>query len=886
MKPYQQDSQLVARELQTHIENGLSSEHVQKRLVQYGLNMLPDKQADSWFSIFIRQFQSPLIYILLLAAVLIFFVGEDKLDAFIISGVLFFNAILGAVQEGRAQNILESLKRFIKTTTTVIRDGQEQIIDDTHLVPGDIIVLQDGNKVPADARLIESTALQVDEAMLTGESEAVFKDSGVLSGELPVYEQKNMVFKGTYIVSGFGKALVVATGQQTEIGKIHKTIQEIDADMPLKKEVDRLAHMILLFILVICVLLFGIGLFAGISLKELLVTLIALFICVVPEGLPVVLTLALVTGVYRMAKRNVLVKRMQGVEGLGRVDTLIIDKTGTLTRNELMVSQIATEQGLYQITGVGYFKEGAILKDAQPVDVKTHQDADLEQAFLASALLSQAQLRYDADQKTFEVKGDPTNAAMGICAQKAGYKKEALEQEYEIVFEIPFDSRWKYHAIFVQKDHEGRVYVIGSPEIICAQAEASQICVSQVFDEMLQKGLRVLAIATKQFDLDLFEVTEEKKLAVASGIVESGLRVVALAGLNDAIRPDVLHSIAQARKGGIKIIMATGDHLKTALYVARETGIFTSRDEVINGPDLDGMSQAELQEKILTTTVFARVTPLQKLAIIRALHKHHRLVGMTGDGVNDAPALVAADLGIAMGTGTEVAKQAADIILLDDSFTNIVRGIEQGRHIFYTLRRVILYFFATNFGEILVVLFALVLNIPLPITAAQILWLNLVTDGFLDMALTMEPQEKGLLQQQWIQKARLVNTGLIVKMIYMAIPMGIGSLYVFSLYYQQNLAYARSVTLLTMAMFQWFNAWNCRSETKSVFQSGLFSNYWLLIAIVGVFLLQILLIYAPFMHVIFDTVPLQLSDWVLVFGVSSSLFIIEEIRKLIVRKMG
>lgn len=880
MKPYRKEINLVAGEFHTHRESGLSSLDAKKILDEHGLNSLPDKKSDSWFLIFIRQFQSPLIYILLCAAFLIFLLGEDKLDAFIISGVLFFNAILGAAQEGRAQNILDSLKRFIRTTTIVIRDGKEYILDDTLIVPGDIIILQAGNKVPADARLIEASTLSLDESILTGESEAILKTTEALSSDLPIYKQNNMVFKGTYVVSGIGKALVTATGQQTEIGTIHKMVQEIDTDMPLKKEVDRLANVVLLFILVICLGLFGIGLFSGIEIRELIVTLIALFICVVPEGLPVVLTLALVTGVYRMARQNVLIKRMQGVEGLGRVDTLIVDKTGTLTSNELMVSHLVTAHSSYLVTGMGYTQEGAILKEDQPVDVINCQDIDLKYACLASALFSSSPLSYNQELKTFEIKGDPTNAALSICAQKAGYKKEELGTEFELLYEIPFDSRWRYHAIFVKNKHEGSLFLVGSPEIICELTSTSPLCFSQKLEDLLQQGLRVLALATAPFDPAIFAIPQEKRYAVALTIMQAGLRVITLVGLHDTIRADVFESIIQARKSGMKIIMATGDHIKTALYIARETGIYTSQDEVLIGSDLDSMSSEELDKKVLEVTVYARVTPLQKLTIIKSLQQQHRLVGMTGDGVNDAPALVIADLGIAMGTGTEVAKQAADIILLDDSFTNIVKGIEQGRHIFYTLRRVILYFFATNFGEILVVLFAIALKFPLPITAAQILWLNLVTDGFLDMALTMEPQEKALLQQHWIQKSRLVTIGLITKMIYMAIPMGIGSLYVFSRYYEHDLAYARSATLLTMAMFQWFNAWNCRSETKSIFQSGLFSNYWLIIATSGVFLLQILLIYTPFMHSIFGTVPLRLADWILICSLSFLLLVIEELRKI------
>ncbi|MCL4229859.1 HAD-IC family P-type ATPase [Candidatus Dependentiae bacterium] len=887
MNFYQQSIEDVAKHIDVNLALGLSQQEAERRLKLYGMNALVGKKPDSYFMIFIRQFQSPLIYLLVLAAGLIFFMSDDSTDAFIISGVLIFNAFLGTVQEGRSRNILEQLKHFAGASAVVVRDGEQKIVAEEEVVPGDVLVLQDGSRIPADARLFEAKSMVVDEALLTGESEGVRKTAEtIVADTLILADQKNMVFKGTYVVAGLGKALVVATGVRTEIGKIQESIQEIDTEMPLKREIDRLVHWMVAVILVICVGLFGIGYSVGIRLSELLATLTALFICVVPEGLPVVLSLALVTGIYRMAKNNILVKRMQGVEALGRADTLIIDKTGTLTRNELVVSRIVTPQARYSVSGIGYFNEGEIIKDGITDDLGN--GGHLVNLLRACSLLAHAQLRFDERTKTFAIKGDPIDAALMILVQKAVSLRDRIHgNSYKELYEIPFDAQWKYHAIFTERQGVGTAYLLGSPEVVYACAQEKMPILQEEFDRMLDRGLRVLAIAQKRFDPPIFSVPEEQKLSIGARELATGLELLGLIGLQDAIRPEVSASIKQAQESGLHVIMATGDHLKTALFVARETGIYTHPGDVLLGNELEALDQEQMDERVRQVTIYARVTPLQKLSIIEALHRRGRLVAMTGDGVNDAPALIAADLGIAMGgIGTEVAKQAADIVLLDDSFTSIVRAIEQGRHIFYTLRRVVLYFFATNFGEILVVIFALLLRIPLPITAAQILWLNLVTDGFLDMALTMEPQEPGLLQQRWLRRARLVNPLVMIKMIYMAIPMGVGALIMFLRYYATDLTYARTATLITMAMFQWFNAWNCRSETKSVFQLGLFSNPWLLLAIGGVFVLQLVLLYVPIMQRIFDTVPLTCADWVLIFLLSSTLFMIEELRKWLMRWVG
>lgn len=876
----------ILKQYQTDQIKGLSAQEAHLRLERDGLNVLPESKPRPWFFIFLSQFQSPLIYLLLCAALLIFFMSEDRLDAFIISGVLFFNAIVGTIQEGRTARIVESLKQFIETTSIVLREGKTFIVNDALLVVGDIILLKEGERVPADARVIEAHNLQVDQAVLTGESLPIRKYS-----DMP---NENHVFKGTYIISGAGKAVVTATGLNTEIGKIHAVIEDIHTDVPLRKDVDRLSYIILVAVLVICSALFVIGYMTGKPLNELFVMLTALFICVVPEGLPVVLTMVLVAGVYRMAKEAVLVKNMQAVETLGRTEVIVVDKTGTLTRNEMMVAYIYVDETLYTITGKGYHVEGIITLGAHPLSSQ-EIPSKLTQMGCVAALLNTAELTYNQTVDLFSIKGDPTEAAMAIFAKKIGLFKEELLKEYKLVFEIPFDPFLKYHASMYKKDDGSQViYILGAPEVVCPFAGAVADVTVQKLNEMVEKGVRVIAAAERILtpeEIDKFNSLAPNAREACITLIQKECVFLGFFGLEDTIRADIKYVIAQARAAGLQLVMATGDHEKTALYVAQRVGIYSAGDEVLDGTQIDALDDITLADRVKNTTIYSRVSPLHKMRIIEALHANHKIVAMTGDGINDAPSLVAADLGIAMGRiGTEVAKQASDIILLNDSLASIIHAIEQGRHIFYTLKRVILYFFATNMGEILIVVFALVWELlsgerlPLPITAAQILWLNLVTDGFLDVSLSLEPQESDLLFNNWLEtKPRLVDWNLIGKMFFFAIPMGVVSLGVFLYYYQTGVAYARTMTLITMAMFQWFNAWNCRSNTKSIFQLGLFTNKWLVAATSLVLFLQLCILHIPFLQHIFKTVPLSISDWGIIIGCTSPILILEEIRKLTVR---
>lgn len=876
----------VIEELKTNSETGLTEAQARERLLAYGLNTLPEASRASWLLVFLRQFQSPLIYILLFAAAIIFFVGDDPLEALVVCGVLFFNAMIGMLQEGRARSILQGLKRFVKTSSVVFRGGQKIFISSEQLVVGDIIVLQEGERVPADARIIEANVLCIDEAVLTGESAPVEKEVDPLAPGLSVQDQRNMVFKGTYVLSGSGKAVVTATGVATQIGQLHFMAEAVETDMPLKREMRRLSVWILWFIFSICIFLFGIGLAWGKPIAELLTTLTALFICVIPEGLPVVLTLVLVSGVYTLARKNVLVKRMQAVEALGRADVIIIDKTGTLTRNEMVISKVAVGEKLLTVTGVGYFAQGNVLDAGNPVSLDDNQE--LKMLARAGALLNRSELNFVPDTNLFDIKGNPTEIAMSVFAKKVGVTQEGLASEYKNIYEIPFDAQLQYHALFCERHGRGIVFISGSPEKLIQNSNGVTDNLKQNLGVMLQEGLRIIALATKSFDIATVphEVNGNGRREWAEKLVASDLTLLGMFGIQDSIRPEVAGIIAQARSAGIRIIMATGDHKRTALFVGQQVGLFQEGDGILDGVELEKLSRVELERALRSVTIFARVTPRQKMSLVLALQKQGNIVAMTGDGVNDIPSIMAADLGIAMGRiGTEATKQAADLVLLDDSLVSIVNAVEYGRHIFYTLRRVVLYFFSTNAGEVLIVLFALMLGMPLPLTAVQILWLNLITDGFLDTALSTEKKEEGLLRHEaHTGSLHVVDWGTALKMLYVAVPMAFFSLFLFCRTCYTDLRHARTMALLTMAAFQWFNALNCRSETKSIFQLGLFSNRWLLLAMSVVLGLQVFVLYNPFMQRLFKTVPISLSEWSWVILSASSIVVMEEARKWIVRR--
>ena len=807
-------------------ERGLSAEEARRRFTEYGPNKLPEAKADDLAVIFLRQFRSPLIYILLLASAIVFAIGEP-VDGTIILAVLLFNAVVGTIQEGKAQNTLSALRRFVETRATVLRDGKELIVADTEVVPGDIIILEEGEKIPADGRVLLSQNMKVDEAALTGESQPVHKvpeapDAGKEDG-------LNAVLKGTHVVAGNGRAVVTGTALDTAIGKIAKEITAVEAEIPLKANIRHLSTLIIATVAVMSVLLFALGVASGKTVTQMFATVVALSVSVIPEGLPIVMTLVLASGVWRMSKRNALVKKLQAVEALGQARIIAVDKTGTITKNEMVVQKAYVEGKTFDIGGVGYEPQGEVLLDNAAVSVANHPELLLIGKI--AALSANARVMYAEEKKEWRISGDPTEAAILVFSQKLGFRKDELLRESPFIAEIPFDYRIKYRATAHRVDGRRFLSVIGAPEVILELSERvwrggkeqpltkkDREHLEAVFLGMSRVGLRVVGVAEGRASWD--ELAPE-------GIRE--LTFVGFLGMKDALRAEVRGALERARAAGMRVVMITGDHKVTAQAVARDAGIYHDGDLILTGRDVDALSDRELSERVGSVSVFARVTPEHKLHIVKAYQARGEIVAMTGDGVNDAPPLVAADLGVAMGKiGTEVAKEAADIVLLDDNFGSIVSAVEEGRGIYKTIKKVILYLFSTSMGEAFTIAGALFLGFPLPVLPAQIIWLNFVTDGFLDVALAMEPKEDGLLSSSFERpKKYLVDKLMAWRMVIMAVPMAAGALYLFAWYYDTDIVKAWTIALTVLAVFQWFNVWNCRSDNKSIFSMNPFSNKFL-----------------------------------------------------------
>ncbi|MHB1163417.1 MAG: cation-translocating P-type ATPase [Minisyncoccota bacterium] len=882
---YAEDLSAVYKELQAN-EAGLRAEEAARRLKEDGPNALPETKPDGYPVIFLRQFQSPLIYLLLVASAAVFFLGEVA-DGIIILTVLLFNAVVGTIQEGKAQNTLRALKRYVETTATVMRDGMEISIPDYEVVRGDILVLREGEKVSSDARIIIANGLKIDEASFTGESEPVGKTVDVIhKKEIPAAEQRNMVFKGTNIVVGNGQAVVVATGMHTVIGTIAKEISAIDTEIPLKANIRYLSRAIIVVVGVISAALFILGLLKGEDSITIFAMVVSLAVSVIPEGLPIVITLVLATGVWRMSKRNALVKKLQAVEALGQARVIAVDKTGTITKNELVVREIWTEGKTFAIDGIGYEPEGSVTLDASIVDAANHPELLLVGKI--AALSASARVFFSEAEKRWRVTGDPTEAAIRVFGEKIGFKKDDMLRESPLVSEIPFDYRLKYHATVSGSKGSNFLLVSGAPESVLALSthirrdghthsiqHADEKEVEGILAKMSGRGLRVVAVAMR-----------EKFSGVLAPETVRDLTFVGFFGMQDILRPEVAEAMTRAHSAGIKVVMITGDYTLTARAIAKEAGIWREGDELLTGAMIDGMSDDKLKVRVGPVSVFARVTPEHKLRIINAYKKRGEIVAMTGDGVNDAPSLVAADLGVAMGKiGTEVAKEAADIVLLDDNFGSIISAVEEGRSIYKTIKKVILYLFSTSLGEVLTIAVALMLGYPLPLLAAQIIWLNFVTDGFLDMALAMEPKETGLLSGAFERPNIYIVDGLMARrMILMALPMMFGTLFLFQKYFETDIGKAWTISLTVLAVFQWFNAWNCRSESKSFFQTDFFSNKYLLGATAIVISLQMLAVYTPFFQRFLHTVPLNLSEWMMIIAIATSIIWVEEIRKFFYRK--
>jgi Ca2+-transporting ATPase len=867
MKWYDRKSEDVLAYLEAGSE-GLTSKEVARRLEHFGPNSLPKPKQESYLSIFARQFASPLIYLLLLAAVIVVLMGE-YVDGGIIALVLILNAIIGTIQEGRAVKTLASLQKLVTTKATVLRDGKEIIVPDSELVPGDIVILREGEKVPADCRILEQASLKVNESAITGESVSVEKHPEALPAngkQLGLPDQRNMLFLGTLVTAGNARAVVVATGLDTIMGAISGSVQHVQREIPLQRNIRHLANILILVVLGCSIILFFAGLARGMEMREIFGTVVSLAVSIIPEGLPIAVTLILASGVWRMSKRNALVKKLQAIEALGQVDIIAVDKTGTITQNEMTVVEVLIGKERYSFTGTGYEEPGGVLLDNAPITPAEHPS--LLVAGKVFALCGNARINKDEETGQTTIAGDPTDAALVIAAQKIGFVRDELLTQHPLVEELPFDYKRKFHATVHQIGKDHFLSAVGAAEAIlplCDKVDKKSILLKA--HSASKRGLRVLAFAYCE---------KAKPSADKLPVFTFGGLVMMI----DPLQADVPDAVAQLQHAGIRVAMLTGDNAVTARAIAESAGIYREGDRAITSSELYKLSDRELYESLHNTTVFARVTPDDKLRLIEQYSKQQLTAGMTGDGVNDAPALLAADIGMAMGRkGTEVAKEAADIVLLDDNFTTIVAAVEEGRNIYLTIKKVLLYLFSTSIGELLAVSASVFMGLPLPVIAVQIIWLNFVTDGFLTVALGMEPKEPGLLNKAFQPSKYLLSKHDIARMVLMGTTMAAATLYLFTNHHNESLIYRQTVALTLLAVVQWFNAWNARTE-KSIFVSKPWRNPWLVLATAVVVLLQVLAVYWPPFQAILKTTTLTLHDWYLILLFSLSIFVIDELYKL------
>ena len=862
---------------------GLTAQAVAQRSAEHGPNALPEPPKRSGFMVFVRQFKSPLIYILFIAAALAAGLGHVG-DAAVILAVVLVNALIGCYQEGRAERSMAALRRLSALQVRVLRDDQEQAIPARDLVPGDVLLLAAGDAVGADARLIDAAALAAAEASLTGESVPVSKSVPALPEALGLADRRNMVFSGTYITAGRARAVVTATGTHTEVGGIARMTEGAqEPKTPLELRIMQFGRYLVAGGLVLFVVVVALGLLRGLPFADVLMVAISQMVSMVPEGLPVAMTIALAVGMQRMAGRGAIIRRLSAVETLGSTTVICSDKTGTLTRNEMTVSSLWLPGGRsIAVSGVGYAPQGALSEAGAPVIAA---DGAVTALLQAVVLCNDAELVPPQDDMTqWTVLGDPTEAALLVVAAKAGIEHQALRQQSPRGAELPFDSDTKMMATrHGDLTAPRQVFIKGAPEAVLrlcvADGQAALHAARDAAEGMASRALRVLAVAT---------VADDPLDTVGGFDALAGrATLLGLIGQIDPPREEVKVAVAECRAAGIRPIMVTGDHKLTGLAIARELGIAHDGDRAVDGAELERMNEAELLEGLDRIAVFARVHPAQKLRIVEALQARGDVVAMTGDGVNDAPALARADVGVAMGiTGTEVAKSAAKIVITDDNFATIVNAVEQGRVVYGNLKKVILYLFATSMAEVLVLLLALVLGYRLPLAAVQILWINIVTEGTVTVNLVMDPPDGDEMKRAPVPRHdRLLSNEMLWRVALMTPVIALSTFGWFVWRQAGGMPYemVRTETFTVLAVCQWFNVLNCQSATRSALQFGILRNHWLLGGLSLSIVLQGAVLYWPPLNDLFHTVPIPPADLLPIVAVASLVLWTEEARKLFVR---
>ena len=863
--------------------SGLSTEEVEARLERYGPNVLQREARETRLTVFLRQFKSVLIIILIIAAAVSFLVGE-AIDAFAILIIVALNAVLGFSQEWQAGEAIEALKKLLVQHAVVVRGGERREIDASGIVPGDIVVVEMGERVPADLFIIEATSLQVDEAPLTGESSPVNKAPGSLPPETPLAERSNMAFAGTTVVNGRGYGIAVATGMKTEFGKIAGLSQQVaDVTTPLARQMDRLGRDLGLIAIGIAVLVVIVGLLQQRGFLEMFLIGVSLAVAVIPEGLPAVVTLTLALGIKSMMRRNCLIRHLPASETLGAVSVICTDKTGTLTRNEMTVVRVRTPGEEVTVTGAGYAPEGEFLVGERTIDPLA--DPGLRQYLRTVLLCNHATLALE--EGGWRIFGTPTEGALVVAAAKAGLSRDDAP---ETVKEFSFNSTRKRMTIIYREDEGDVAYVKGAPEVLLSLSSRALLAGSVVpltedlrakllaeIEEYASQGLRLLGAAYRPLPAGL-EWTEDS--------VEQDLIFLGFAGIVDPPRPEAAEAIRLCKSAGIDVIMITGDNPLTAYTIAKNLGL--SSEGALTGADLESMSDEDLERRLRTTKVLSRVTAEHKLRVIDVLSKDQAVIAMTGDGVNDAPALKKASIGIAMGIkGTDVAKESSDMVLVDDNFASIVAGVEEGRREYDNISRFTRYLLSSNVGELVAIVGGILLGLPLILIPVQILWINLVTDGLTALALGLEPAERDVMQR----KPRDPGEAILTRSAYLVISilgiwLGLLTICVFSGLYEIDLDRARTMAFTGLIIFELYNVLNFRSFRFPLHQIGFFSNPTLLLAILGSLALQAVVVYVPIFNTFLGTAPLTLADWGLLALLGLPVLIAGEAYKVIRLRAG
>ena len=884
----------ILRSLKTTL-NGLTDREASERLAIYGPNELRKEKGRSKIGIFVEQFKNVLIIILLIATGLSIVIGE-VLDAVLILTIVLASAVLGAFQEYRAERALEALRKLTAPEASVIRSGKEKRIPAREVVPGDILVLTAGDKVPADARIIEAHDLKLDESSLTGESTTVTKSADVLLPEdTPLADRVNMVYAGTVVVYGKGKAVAVATGMNTEMGKIAAFVQEVKEEKtPLEKRTDEIGKILAYLCLSVAAIVAGIGFFVWhYDILTMAIWAVSLAIAAVPEALPAVVTGALAIGMYAMARRNAIVRRLPAVETLGCTTIICADKTGTITKGEMTVRKIFLRRfsrKLIEVTGAGYAPIGE-LKIENHVINDPREIKELELLLLGCSLCNDARLEKENDR--WVIRGDPTEGALKVLSRKAGISGE-LESRYPRIDEVPFSSERK-RMTTVHRTDDGSIiaFMKGAPEVVLSRCSKLMVDggildlkksdveeILKINDEMASNALRNLAIAYKIIDKIPEEIDES---------FENEFIFLGIVGMIDPPRPEVKDALELCKKAGIKVVMITGDHKLTALAIAKELGIFKEGDIVLTGKELEAMNEEEFENIVEKVTVYARVSPEHKMKIVKALKKRGHVVAMTGDGVNDAPALKSSDIGVAMGiTGTEVAKEASDMVLSDDNFATIVSAVKEGRRIYDDIKKYLFYLLGCNISEILIPLFASFMGLPLPFTAIQYLWINLTTDGLPAMALGIDPAEPDVMERP----PRDPKEGILTRketLLFLVFAPFITTIAILLNFIDglasEPLVRARTRIFTLMIIIELLIALSFRSIKHSAFRVGITKNKFLIFAIIVSLVMQLCVLYIPVFHGPFRVTFPEPQDWIIGLASALVVFALLEIAKEIVSKM-